>query len=359
MTNSEGYEIKWSDGQTGLEAINLCPGTYQVSITSPQNCNATSSIEIVAQSEIVTTISAEPGDCKKLAVVTADALGGALPYTFNWSNGSTAKVINDLPNGDYQLTVTDANGCVVMDEIEINNSSELLTFETEIQQVNCYDESTGAIAINMLTGTIPLQYEWSTGDTTAMIQTLPAGNYSLKVTDGNNCVVAQSFSINQPDSLALSFNTLINEATKTGTIELTVSGGVGPFTYLWSNGATSVNVNDLPYGNYSVEVIDANGCSAVASILLGTVSNNEITFLQDLSLFPNPTTNRFYLQASFLKVEDLTLTLFNILGKRVHIENFKTRNLSWSFDVQHLPKGVYLLQLKNREGQVSRRVVVD
>jgi uncharacterized repeat protein (TIGR03806 family) len=134
---------------------------------------------------------------------------------------------------------------------------------TEVQDALCFEEASGYIDLVVLTGTPPFTYAWSSGETTEYISGKAAGLYTVTVTDANTCEATAEFTINQPDPLEVG-STQVYDATcfgdLSGAIDLVVTGGTLPYTYAWSNGATTEDVSNLTAGTYGVTVEDAHGC---------------------------------------------------------------------------------------------------
>ncbi len=151
--------------------------------------------------------------------------------------------------------------------------------------VDCFGNANGSATVTATNGTPPYSYLWSTGATTQSITGLPAGTYTVTVTDenGNGCEVNGSVTISQPALLSLSA-TAIPESLPgagDGSIDLTVSGGTTPYSYLWSNGETTQDIQNLTAGTYTVTVTDENSCTASLSV---TVESNSCEF--EVTSFP-------------------------------------------------------------------------
>lgn len=121
-----------------------------------------------------------------------------------------------------------------------------------------------------LTASESLEYLWSTSDTVQIINITESGNYYVSVTDNNGCTEVANINISLPDSLAIS-DTVVNVTCfgqSNGSIDLTITGGTLPYTYLWSNDSTTQDLNNIPVGNYSVTVTDSHGCTAIDSVIV-------------------------------------------------------------------------------------------
>src|SRR5437762_1599487 len=143
----------------------------------------------------------------------------------------------------------------------------------EIQvDVNCFGGSTGAIDLTVSGGTAPYSYLWSTGAISEDLSALAAGLYSVTVTDAKGCTASQSVTIAQPAAALAVGETHVDVGCfggSTGSIDLTVTGGTAPYSYAWSNEATTQDLSTLTAGSYSVTVTDAKGCTATQSVTIG------------------------------------------------------------------------------------------
>ncbi len=147
-----------------------------------------------------------------------------------------------------------------------------ISSKTDVTDVKCYGASTGAIDLTVMDGTAPLTYLWSNGATTEDLTGIPAGTYSVTVTDANKCVAAvKDILVNQPaDGVSADFT--VKEISKAGAadgaIDVTVSGGTSPYAFLWNTGATTEDLSNLGPGTYTLTITDANGCNAIVSAVL-------------------------------------------------------------------------------------------
>lgn len=140
--------------------------------------------------------------------------------------------------------------------------------------VLCPGGSTGSATANPTGGTAPYSYLWSNGLFTSTISNLPAGPYSVTITDANGCFTSQLINITDPTPLVTNVTT--NPATCTGNnggASITANGGTTPYTYLWSNGQTTAQLSNVSAGNYSYTVTDDNGCFVVGSVMISAPSS--------------------------------------------------------------------------------------
>uniref|UniRef100_UPI001A957D60 T9SS type B sorting domain-containing protein n=1 Tax=Desertivirga arenae TaxID=2810309 RepID=UPI001A957D60 len=203
--------------------------------------------------------------------------GGTGPYTFAWSNGATTENLTGLAAGTYTLTVTDKNGITTTASATITEPSALLAaVVTSKTDVTVKGASTGAIDISVSGGTSPYSYAWSNGATTEDLTGLAAGTYSVTVTDKNGITTTASATITEPSALLAAVVTSKTDITvkgaSTGAINITVSGGTAPYTYSWSNGATTEDLTGLAVGTYTLTVTDKNGITETATVTINEPS---------------------------------------------------------------------------------------
>lgn len=259
------YTYNWSNGQSLSSISSLQAGNYQVTVTDNNACTTTSSITLTEPSEIIVTTSSTNSSCGSSngSASVTNVTGGTTPYTYLWQNGNTTSSISNLASGSYNVTVTDANSCTKVASINVNDANAATVSITSSTDVSCNGGSNGSAQVTASGGTAPYTYLWTNGSTSSTVNNFSAGIQSVTVTDGNGCTSSASTTINEPTALSLT-TTPINitcNGSNNGQISISVSGGTNPYTYLWSNGATSQNISNLASGIYSVVVTDSHNCT--------------------------------------------------------------------------------------------------
>lgn len=213
--------------------------------------------------------------------VSATLQNAVAPIQYSWSNGASTSNLSGVGAGTYTLNILDANGCTASASITITEPDALSSTLSAVTylggaNVSCNGAADGSISMSVQGGTAPYTYAWSNGATTATVSGLAAGAYSVVATDANGCVSAANITLSEPAVLSSSISAAIfaggwnvgcNGAAN-GSANLSVQGGTAPYTYAWSNGATSASVSGLTAGTYSVVATDANGCTTAGSISL-------------------------------------------------------------------------------------------
>lgn len=267
------YQYNWSNNTSLANATGLKPGTYSLTVTDANQCTGVKTVVIGSVS--CTGFSAAAVVNKRVCSglndgqVTVNATGGVAPFVFQWSNQRSGASLKDLAAGNYTITASDSKGCTASISILVP-SAKNLTLQLTTTNPLCFGGTTGQIVGVAGGGNDPYQYSWNNGATTASITQLAIGTYTLAVTDSNACVIKQTATLTQPTAL----NIVLNGTNETqlgkgdGTATSTVSGGVTPYQYLWSNGATTANLANLKTATYTLTVTDANRCNAVQSVTI-------------------------------------------------------------------------------------------
>ncbi|MFD0844796.1 SprB repeat-containing protein, partial [Flaviramulus multivorans] len=271
-------------GVTSSTVSNLIAGVYTVSVTIDGTvCQPVEQSVTIVEPSSVLSVSAsatdESGPATGDGTVTASVTGGTQPYTYLWSpGGETTEAITNLSAGNYTVTVTDANGCNAEASSTVNpGSCKNLSVTTTATPTTCFGDSNGTATANVTGGSGTFTYLWSPGGaTTQSITGLSAGAYVVTITDTvTQCTVEATAHVNEPNKLtvgiAVSNNLCFGD--ETGSLDLTVTGGTFPYTFQWSNGETTEDINNLSAGTYTVNIIDANGCTTSRT---ATVSQPDI-----------------------------------------------------------------------------------
>lgn len=254
----------WSDGATTPSISGLIMGGYYVTVTDAVGCVA-SSYAYISQ---VTVISPMITPTSATCIATNGAAigfgsGGTTPYTYLWSNGATTQSISGLSAGYYDLTVTDANGCIGTTETYVSSSTPITV--TYVTAPSACTTPTGSATLTISGGTAPYDVTWYTTpvQTGASASSLLAGNYYFTITDAMGCTQSGTVTVPPVDVINLSFSsTPATCVASDGSVFVAASGGYTPYTYSWNTGATTATLSAIPYGTYTATVTDAHGCKA-------------------------------------------------------------------------------------------------
>ncbi|MFN6091004.1 MAG: proprotein convertase P-domain-containing protein, partial [Bacteroidota bacterium] len=253
------YTYLWSTGATTNSISNLPLGVYTVTVTDANGCtnNTIVSATLLQQPQLnvslptVTNVSCFGGSNGS---ISASPSGGTAGYNYQWSNGSFSNSASGLIAGTYTVTVTDAYGCTATNSATITQPTQLTISIPSTTNVLCNGASTGSATSLASNGTAGYSYLWNTGATTATINNLTVGTYTVTATDANGCTASTNTTITQPSLLTVSIpsttNVLCNGAS-TGSATSLASNGTAGYSYLWNTGSTSATINSLMAGTYT------------------------------------------------------------------------------------------------------------
>jgi len=272
VENSTNPLIEWSTGATGVSSIDsLSGGTYSVTVTEGACETILNDLEVPEPDSLGIGILKNQPSCHTSTNGSLDitAIGGTAPFDYQWEDGSIFQDRTTITQGQYLLTVTDANGCVFESDTIALAAPEPLTIEVEMMQdVSCNGLQDGQIVPSVTGGTAPYFYRWSNGNATKNQQNLAPGTYTLTVTDANDCEATQQFTIQNPSALHVQLDTLQNASCRgvpDGAIFVSAVGGTGDYNFQWSNSQTTEDLQNINFGTYNVLVTDSNGCQDSAS----------------------------------------------------------------------------------------------
>jgi len=269
------YRYSWNNGSTTNKDSNLGAGVYIVTVTDTNGCSSFKAVTVSdTNGPTISTSTIVDNKCsgQKNGSVSINVTGGTKPYKYLWSDGSTATSIGGLQAGPYQVTVSDGGGCSIVKSFTITSPTPV-ALTTGTTQAGC-GVSNGSASVTASGGTSPYAYTWSNAATTTSISSVGAGTYSVLVTDKNGCKDSTNASVSNASGPVATISSLVNVNCSTGvmgSISVSDSGGTTPYTYKWSNGATTSSIDSLAAGNYNVVVTDASGCKGTTNATIGQV----------------------------------------------------------------------------------------
>ncbi len=272
-------EIIWDNNSTATSLSDLGVGTFCVTVTDSNRCEVRECFDLQAREPIdlesnITAVSCNPGSDGSISI---QPRGGSGSYEYQWTgpNGFTAqdKDLTDLESGSYSLIVIDANNRQCQSEIfefDLTIDTDLAASLELTNLFTCINEPNGTLETQVQGGQAPYTYLWSDDSDASSLNGLSAGTYSVTVTDANNCSVVSQMSITEDETLQvqISKQDLMCPGTEDGFITLLTTGGYEPYAYEWNVLGNGPTLNNLPAGEYSVTVTDAEGCTVVETVIL-------------------------------------------------------------------------------------------
>lgn len=270
-----GYSYSWSPVSGTTSSLSAIPiGTYTVLVTDAHACSSSASYVINQPTALQLSVASTPATCGVSdGTATVTAQGGSPVYVYAWTpaggNGSTT---TGLPTGIYSVRVTDTHGCSQTAQANIPSRSGPVVAANVTHQVECYGGNQGSASVNIISGVAPYTITWTpTGGNGTLATNLPAGNYSVMVSDVNGCSAIDTLTILQPEALLATLTTQAVHCNNgsDGRINSSVSGGVPPYQYAWTpSGGFSSSASGLSSNTYTLTVTDENGCTRTAQALV-------------------------------------------------------------------------------------------
>ncbi len=277
------YTVDWTSPATNLgQTITM----YAAAILT--NGNNNSSGDLLRQDDVSGTMPGPPplnaiiSAFKNVTCnggfdgsITVSATNGVPPYTYLWSDGQTTTTAIGLNAKMHNVTVTDNVGSMLTLSKLLTEPPTINIASTGKKILTCFGAKDGSLNVNSSGGTGMHTYKWNTGLTTKNIANLAAGEFTVTVTDANNCTISETYSISQPDDILIEIKNIIKPACsneEAGFCEAEATGGTGILKYKWSSAETTPSLANKKPGTYTVTVTDAANCTKSKSVNI-TVSD--------------------------------------------------------------------------------------
>lgn len=337
------FTIITSDDPTGCA---LAGATDEVGITLSCSCN----LSVTVSSTDESCFSCNNG------TATVTHQGGVGSVSIVWSTGATDLTILNLAPGSYTVTVTDSNSCEAIEVVDIEAYVCVpFTINAIVEDALCYDDCNGSILLTSLSnGSTAFGALWNEGQNTTFRQNLCAATYHVTVTDTDNCSLSTSFIVSQPPLRLITIDEIINDmGNSSGAVtfsvapydnnlifscEICVLGGAC-FPCSSSVNSETTTMTNLGFGTYFVRLTDDNGCGIISdTFTISNTSSLDDSLLSDIALYPNPTTDVFYM--SNVTDYDIEVNILNISGQQI----LSSKNSNF-INISHLANGVYFAEI--------------
>lgn len=336
------FTYAWSSGATTPSISGLNAGTYTVTVTDAAGCfsSATYVVANYTGPTVYPTVSAEVCAGGNNGSISTSTGGQPGTFSYLWSTGATTTGITGLPGGTYTLTLSDAYGCFTVTNytVPVGISPSLSNTSTD----EYCGMNNGTATVVATGGVSPYSYAWSNGQTAATATTLAAGTYSVSVVDAQGCVTNQNVNVNAQAAFTLS-----STYTPPGTASTTPTGGFAPYTYNWSNGATTQTVTGLAPGTYTVVVTDAQGCQVSDNVtVLIVVGLNEMA-QNGITVAPNPVGDWLQIhREDGLLSGEANIQLYDAQAKLIQQGKMASGEADMRWNATHWAKGVYFMYIE-------------
>jgi hypothetical protein len=339
------FTVLWSTESTATTITDLTPDPYTVTVTDENGCTADAEVTIEQAAAILVETTQTAASCffGHDGTATVSASGGTGDFTVLWSTESTATTITELAANTYSVTVTDESGCTADAEVAVGQAAAI-DFTLARTQVSCHGGHDGTATVNVSGGTGAYTYLWSTESTAAAVTNLAAGNYTITVTDENDCMALAPFNITEPAAID---NTT---ATAANVITANLAGA----SYQWFNcatetaiaGAASQSFTPVANGSYAVEITVGN-CSEMSTCVAITTLGIHETAPLEIALYPNPTTGAFTIATA----QALTVQISNAAGQIIHTQALEAGQTA--IQLAAIENGMYIVLATDTHGNQS------
>ncbi|MNV00298.1 hypothetical protein D3C71_904570 [compost metagenome] len=289
-------------------------------------------------------------------------IGGSGTLQYDWSNGETTADLDQLAAGTYTITVTDLAGCSNDSSFQINTIPAFSVIQT-IEGVSCHSGNDGEISVVVNGGTTPYAISWTgngINQTGLTANSLSAGTYNLTITDANNCIYTNGYTVTQPTQVNLSaVITHATCATCNGNVVVMASGGNGPYSFEWGNNSTANQILGTP-GTYCVEVSDVNDCIVDSCFVISSTAGINEANSSLVAVYPNPAVDAFQIVfAANLNGISKEIRITDLFGKVVYQNFISGETQHISIPVKNWAKATYSYQILNENGtSESGRITV-
>jgi gliding motility-associated-like protein len=272
------YGFAWNNGATTPDISGLDTGTYVLTVQDLNLCQVSETAVVEQNTGVLIEIQVtDPISCNQASdgEIKAVPSGGVGPYTHVWQNGPSTQLYAGLGEGSYTVTVTDQEGCVGDQTIELNDPDPLRAVFA-VNDALCYGSADGFVDLDAEGGTAVFRYYWNdnllSGSTA---DHLTAGIYALRIVDIENCMTDTLVEVGQPDKLSVFLDERYTVYPfcpdwQNGAVAVQVSGGSRAYEYLWLDYPEEHDsiLSEVKEDSYSLRIIDQHNCVADTTIRL-------------------------------------------------------------------------------------------
>ncbi|CAM1358474.1 conserved exported hypothetical protein [Tenacibaculum sediminilitoris] len=356
------YTYSWKHGVVGKSLNSLQAGTYEVVVRDKNLCEVTRKITIQEPTILAignSVIKDVTGFGLSNGEISINVVGGTPNYTYEWKDssgivqGSTTSKLSGVKAGEYSVKVTDTKGCLVEKTYTVNEP-ELLTVNIREASILCKN-GVGILTAEVKGGVTPYMYSWKLKGNTTILSTtnvledVGAGIYVVTITDKSGNRATKEYELTEPLLLEITGINKVDVACYGGTdgyIDITVSGGVAPYTYSWNHTSLDApKVEGLSSGTYSVVVTDKNGCKTAKETTINQPEKYDITNVKLIRPTSNLVDNG---SIEVIFVGGVAPYSFEWKNEKGDIVSTKVSN-DLSDKIENLAEGIYTITIKDAE----------
>lgn len=366
-------DIEWFDPNGDLIAQNQtqievnAPGMYTVKLTNDNECSTQESIEIISSDEDLPVADFNFEAQGLIIQFENNSSDNADSYLWDFGDGSSSTEENPnheyLTPGIYEVVLISSNSCGESRTTQEVHAYSPMQISIITSNVSCNGDSDGRIKVNVFGGVPGYSFNWdwegNSFSTDPEISMLTAGTYRLQLTDQLGQEIVEEITIYEPEALEIESSVTPSRMGESeGTIMINVTGGNGDYSYNWSNGSNSQNLENITQGIYSVTVTDSKQCTIIKEFeVLGTTSSDEISSLNFFSYGPNPVESQLALNLEFNSKTRFALELYDLNGRLLNKVQNEAKEWGDVWMLDQYETGLYFLVLTADQKQASFKLV--
>lgn len=265
---TQPYQIDWSNGQSGLQADQLCQGQYDVMIIDARGCTASYNYQIDEPAEFIATASqVQAVSCFQGNDGIATVVTNGIPSDYLWNIAETTETISNLIGGNYSVTVTNNDGCTAISSVDIATPNAPVEVSLDLAApIKCNGGEDGSITAIPTGPGQNFFFQWSNGTAQQTATNLEAGTYAVSVQNELGCEASAIYTLSEPTPIVVGFSSNIltcNDPPDGGIVTIEqISGGVPGYSYS-STGLNYFDATDVlgfSAGEQSLFIQDDGGC---------------------------------------------------------------------------------------------------
>lgn len=360
------YTFNWTTGENDVDVIQVTQGgTYCVSAYDENQCAVTECVGINQGSSSVICSGISGADtltCNNPSTTLVAMASSSTPVTYTWTGPdnftSTDSTVTIDVAGQYQVTASVDGGCTCTSMVQVVEEKELTVQITELIPTTCSYTEDGSIDVEVVAG----DFEPFTIDPIIDGESLAAGDYSITVTNGFGCSTVLDFTIESPDSIGVTLESITDiQAGMTGSIDITTTGGTPGYNWNWTMGSTPVGTTEdltelTEPGDYMLQVVDSNDCSfSFGPYMVDLIESiQDVAFANSLSISPNPADDYIIIKQDE-QIMPLDIKIYGINNQFIGTYTFS--NQSNRIDVTNLPAGTYSIIIQSNDRLAVKQFV--
>ncbi len=339
-------------------------GTYFATVTTAAGCETTTSVDVQADLNDFATAAYSSMAEGYAFDFTDESVGEVNTYLWDFGDGNTSTEQSPSHTyaeaGYYNVCLSVTNDCGTTTECNEVLAYTEMRISAVISNVTCFGDSDGQASITVVGGLEGYEYSWDNAQQGSVISDLGPGVYTITVRDATGAEIVQEITITEPSPIEV--NGVVEGTTAgsaDGTITLDINGGNGNYSVSWDNGATGMMLTGLERGDYTATITDELGCSTTETYsVLGTTNVDEISFINNFTIMPNPASEYVDVQLVNQSDNQLRISMVNMAGQEMHSQLVRGTNITERITLDDYTAGVYMIKVEANNKVSVRKLII-